>query len=91
MLISPTGMHSISIPLALDHLNMTMFPVSILSSIDADLERSDGRIVYLVLRILKHHAGTDISRAPVLREKKRTSSETAIVMGNFDTGFACPS
>jgi len=70
MLISPTGIHSISIPLALDHLNMTMFHVSILSSIgDADLERSDGRIVYFVARILKNHAGTDISRAPGLREK----------------------
>jgi hypothetical protein len=70
MLISPTGMHSISIPLALDHLNMTMFHVSILLSIgDADLERSDGRIVYFVARILKNHAGTDISLAPGLREK----------------------
>ena len=70
MLVSPTGMHLISILLALDNLNTTMFHVSILSSIgDADLERSDGRIVYFVARILKNHAGTDISRAPGLHEK----------------------
>ncbi len=70
MLISPAGMHTISIPLALDHLNMTMFHVIILLSIgNADLERSDGRIVYFVARILQNHAGIDISRAPGLREK----------------------
>ena len=63
-----------------------------LSSIgDADLKRSDGRIEYFNSRTLKIHTGTDILRALVLLEKKRTSSKTAIVMGNFNTGFECPS
>ncbi len=70
MLISPTGMHLILTPLVLGHLNTTMFHVSFLSRVgDADLERSNGRIEYFDSRTLKHHAGTDISRAPVLREK----------------------
>jgi hypothetical protein len=70
MLILVTGMHLISIPLVLGHLNTTMFHVSFLLSVgDADLERSEGRIVYFVARILKNHAGTDISLAPGLREK----------------------
>jgi hypothetical protein len=91
VLISPTGMHLILIPLVLvGHSNTTMFHVSFLSSIgDADLERSDGQIEYFDSRNITNHAGTDISRAPGLREKYRTSSPTAI--GNFDTGFACPS
>jgi hypothetical protein len=48
MLILVTGMHLISIPLVLGHLNTTMFHVSFLLSVgEADLERSDGRIDYL--------------------------------------------
>ena len=70
VLISPTGMHLISIPLDLGHLNTTIFHVSFLLRVgDADLERSDGRIKYFDSRTLKNYAGTDISRAPVLREK----------------------
>jgi hypothetical protein len=66
VLISPTGMHLILIPLVLvGHWNTTKFHVSFLSSEgDADLERSDGRFEYFDSRTLKNHAGTDISRAP---------------------------
>jgi len=61
VLISPTGMHLISIPLVMGHLNTTMFHVSFLSSVgDTDLERSDRRIEYFNSRTLKNHAGTDI-------------------------------
>ena len=70
MLISPTGMHLILTPLVLGHLNTTMFHVSFLLRVgDADLERRDGRIRYFDSRTLKNYAGTDISRAPVLRKK----------------------
>ena len=65
-----TGMHLISIPLVLGHLNTTMFHVSFLLSVgDADLKRSDGRIEYFDSRTLKNHAGTDKSRAPGYSEK----------------------
>jgi hypothetical protein len=69
VLISPTGMHLISIPLVLGHSNTAMFLVSFLLSVgDVDVERSDGRIAYFDSRTLQNHAGTDISQAPGLRE-----------------------
>jgi len=70
VLISPAGMHLISIPLVLGHWNTTMFLVSFLSSIgDADVKRSDRQIKYFNLRTLKNHAGTVISHTLGLHEK----------------------
>ncbi len=58
------GMHLISNPFALGHLNTIMSCVSFLLSVGyADANRSAGQIAYIDSRTEKNHAGTDTSRA----------------------------